>query len=337
MICPTCSTANESEYVFCVNCGTSLVPSAVDHDSVATAYPPAMIDTPHKKKTNTMLIVGLVAVLLFAAAAVVAAAVFIYSRSSPPASTAAMPDHLGLFAVNGDGLSELKATEVADLAAAFERTSSSLVKTARPDFMIYSDGSNISLADLKFVVIDHIKNDGRLTAIDFQIVPTDGNANIKRLRFPDGIAAGRYAFIIVDGPFDAGRQRLWPVEITDGGRRDNNGISREIAVAVSPDKTSSNTNVNAAPQASPSPVPKPTIELPAGATVAFCNSSDVIVRGSPGLDGKKLTMLKKNQKVYILRYSENTDLWNGVESNWAFIQTENGSRGWVFTPFISIK
>ena len=72
MICPTCSTPNETEYVFCVNCGTSLVPSAVERDSVATAYPAAMIDTPPNKRTNTLLIVGLIAVLLFAAAAVVA-------------------------------------------------------------------------------------------------------------------------------------------------------------------------------------------------------------------------------------------------------------------------
>jgi hypothetical protein len=33
--------------------------------------------------------------------------------------------------------------------------------------------------------------------------------------------------------------------------------------------------------------------------------------------------------------SDNSDYWNGKEGNWAYIQTESGSRGWVFSPLLN--
>ena len=89
----------------------------------------------------------------------------------------------------------------------------------------------------------------------------------------------------------------------------------------------SNTNIVKA-------APKKKISAPVGSTVAFCNASDVVVRKSPSLQARKVTSLRKGEKVFVIEESDNTDEWKGTEANWAYIQKENGQRGWVFTPFI---
>ncbi len=83
------------------------------------------------------------------------------------------------------------------------------------------------------------------------------------------------------------------------------------------------------------PKPKPKISAPVGSTVAFCNATDVVVRKSASLQAKKVTSLRKGEKVFVIEESDNTDEWKGTKANWALIQKENGQRGWVFTPFIS--
>ncbi len=80
---------------------------------------------------------------------------------------------------------------------------------------------------------------------------------------------------------------------------------------------------------------KPKISAPVGATVAYCNSSNVVVRDSPSLQAKKVGSLNNREKVFVIEESNNYDEWKGTEANWAYIQKENGQRGWVFTPFIS--
>ncbi len=81
--------------------------------------------------------------------------------------------------------------------------------------------------------------------------------------------------------------------------------------------------------------PKPKISAPVGATVAYCNSANVVVRDSPSLNAKKVGSLSNREKVFVIEESNNYDEWRGTEANWAYIQKENGQRGWVFTPFIS--
>ncbi len=91
------------------------------------------------------------------------------------------------------------------------------------------------------------------------------------------------------------------------------------------------------PSPTPTPTPKPKVSGPVGATVAYCNGSNVIVRDSPSLNAKKVNALKKGEKVFVIEESDNYDEWKGTEANWAYIQKEDGARGWVFTPFISYQ
>lgn len=91
------------------------------------------------------------------------------------------------------------------------------------------------------------------------------------------------------------------------------------------------------PAATPTSTPKPKVSAPVGATVAYCNGGNVLVRDSPSLNGRKVNTLKKGEKVFVIEESDNYDEWQGTEANWAYIQKEDGSRGWVFTPFISYQ
>ena len=44
--------------------------------------------------------------------------------------------------------------------------------------------------------------------------------------------------------------------------------------------------------------------------------------------------LKLNQRLYLIKYSDNYDNINGVDSNWAYVQTEDGRKGWVFGAYV---
>lgn len=106
--------------------------------------------------------------------------------------------------------------------------------------------------------------------------------------------------------------------------------------ANSNENKASNENANTeVKKNSPTPTPKPKVSAPVGSTVAYCNSNNVVVRSSPSLNASKVNSLKKGEKVFVIEESDNYDEWKGTEANWAYIQKENGERGWVFTPFIS--
>jgi hypothetical protein len=90
----------------------------------------------------------------------------------------------------------------------------------------------------------------------------------------------------------------------------------------------------ASPTPSPTKTPEKT-EPPVGATVAYVTRKDVWLRKSPAIQDKgKLSLLKPRQKVFVIRYSENSDTWEEITSNWALVQTESGKQGWVFNAFL---
>jgi hypothetical protein len=75
-------------------------------------------------------------------------------------------------------------------------------------------------------------------------------------------------------------------------------------------------------------------------TLAYCNANTLNVRTSPVLDLSKANSigeLTRGDQVWIIRESSNYDTYNGVTSNWAEIQTVNGSlHGWVFRYYLAI-
>ncbi|MBC7898728.1 MAG: SH3 domain-containing protein [Saprospiraceae bacterium] len=364
MKCPQCGTINDDEYIFCVNCGKSIpggsrsesTPETVrifprnpnitdDLSSVETEYIPARNFVPQTqsdiplvppaKKSKFVLLTALALFLLLLAGGATIAVYFLTKKES---RVEVLPDHFGMFYLNkektrADELKKLDYSNSLDAKAKILGDDSLPKIDYLPEIILFAEGSDVPLGELKFVQIDTIQPDGKLGQIEFQTMPVEGRRAMKRLRFPQNLANGKYAFAVFNGFFDEGKHRFWPFQIDRSERANNADVLRETIVAVK----SKDPNADPSPTPSPnsSPIPNLTITAPVGSTVAFCNSTDVIVRGGPGLNARKLSMLRKGQKVFVIKYSENSDMWKGVEANWAYIQTETGKRGWVFTPFIT--
>lgn len=371
MKCPKCGTENNADYVFCVNCGASITPAAgtsqgfsntqfpPDSGSVPTAvYSPresapgtqVFPQTPPagaKKRKVWPWLLGVGIVGLIAIAGGIGVFLLVMQNSGGIGGSSALPDHFGIFVAESSGtkvneIEKIESLNVIDAKEKLIADASKVKSNGAPDVILFAEGSDIPLSDLKFIDLESIDEKGNLRQIDFQAVPVEGKRAMKRIRFANGVANGKYAFAIFDGAINDGKHRLWPLQIENSTKSDNSDIAKTLTLELSGGKagdtdanTNSNSNSNSGQTPTPTPAPKPTVTAPVGSTVAFCNSSNVIVRGDPGLDAKKLTMLKKGQRVFVIRYSDRTDMWNGVESNWAYIQTEGGTRGWVFTPFIS--
>lgn len=377
MNCPFCNAENDNDNLFCVSCGknfalvnsgASTQPSPTQYynvnqlnqtenspESVQTAFPPAqhfnqpsqnfnpsipyVPAAPKQKSSVKFVLLGAAALLLLIGGAI--GAFFLLNK--PTATAEALPDHLGMFVQNKEknNLAELSKYDSANAVQAKEELLKNETLPAvedKPNFILYSDGKDIPLGDLKLVQLDSIKDDGTVKQINFQAAPIEGKSEIKKLRVPDGLANGKYAFALFVGFLDEGKHKFWAFEVKNAQKNDNGDLAKAFSLSMKPKQTapasnsnsdSTNTTIVKAP-----PTPKPEPIAPAGSRVAYCNSSNVVMRGSPSLTAKKVSALRRGQKIYVINYSDNYDYWNGMEGNWAYVQTESGSRGWVFTPLI---
>ena len=249
-----------------------------------------------------------------------------------------LPDHLGMFVKNTDGkMSELARQDFNALAEAKKDLMQNDALTATddaPDLFLYADSKEVPLGDLKLIPIDSMQNDGTAKQLGFQAAPVADKPDIKRLRVPGGLANGRYAFALFEGFADEGRHKFWSFEVKNSAQKAVGEASKPFSVALKPKSAEIASNSNAAANVVSAATVKSAPPVPAGAQVAYCKSSNVVMRNSPRLNAKKINALKRGQKIYIINYSENYDYWNGTEGNWAYVQTEEGSRGWVFSPLI---
>lgn len=376
MNCPFCNAENDKDNLFCVSCGKNFAAPAAPpaptvfykpggspnpNDapaSVQTVFKPApafnaptqsfdnppiaYAATPPAREGGKKLIwLGAIGLCVLLASGI--GAFFLINRQpAPTAGTESLPDHLGLF------LQDKEKNTLAELARQDStnalQTKDDLLKNeslpataAQPYLILYSDGKDIPLGDLKLVQLDTIKDDGTIKQINFQAAPVEGKMEMKRLRVPDSLANGKYAFALFDGFLDEGKHKFWAFQVKNAQKSDNGDLAKAFSLSMKP-KTASPANADqtAANTATVklAPTPKPAPSAPAGAQVAYCKSNNITMRSSPSLDGRKVNALKRGQKIYIINYSENYDYWNGMEGNWAYVQTESGSRGWVFSPLI---
>lgn len=341
MICPQCQTKNDDEYVFCVNCGATIGNPAnalPEQETVFANRTPIVIEPPRTSSRPADIPVERPrrSILPWAFGLLVAMLViggvggyFAYKAiSTTPPKVAHLPEHLGLFSTKADGsglveLKKLESTNVIDSRNSIG-ADSSLVKTAaQPELILYADASEVPISDLKFVRIDTISDDGKAKYLDFQAAIVDGKPAMKRIRFSQPLSDGKYAFALFSGFANEGKHRFWPLEVKAGARGAafTQELSLNLKPASSPTPTASKTPENTGP--------------PVGATVAYLTRTDVWLRKTPALQDKgKLSLLKPRQKVYVIRYSSNSDTWEGINSNWALVQTENGKQGWVFNAFL---
>jgi hypothetical protein len=343
MICPQCKTANDDEYVFCVNCGATIGRAAAPVDDVpatiAVPRPTVVVERPDQPSQPTVLhiapqrrsklplILGLGFVLLLVAG--VGGFIAYRVLTNRPTTVSVLPDHLGLFwkKPDGSGVVEVKKQETANLIESRDviaKDSSLPQINAQPELILYADAADIPISDLKFIRLDSISDDGKVKHLDFQAAIVDEKPAMKRIKFAQPLSDGKYAFALVSGFANEGRHRLWPVEVK-AGATNGAAFTQELAL-------------NLKPVASPTPSPTKTpdkAEPPVGATVAYVTRKDVWLRKSPAIQDKgKLSLLKPRQKVFVIRYSENSDTWEEITSNWALVQTESGKQGWVFNAFL---
>jgi outer membrane biosynthesis protein TonB len=97
---------------------------------------------------------------------------------------------------------------------------------------------------------------------------------------------------------------------------------------------STKTEKSEKPEKTETPKPVKKVEPPSGATVATINASDVVARSQPSLTAKKIALLKKGQKVFVIGVSDDLVVWEGEYYTMKNVQLENGQKGWVLNRFI---
>jgi serine/threonine-protein kinase len=283
---------------------------------------------PVRKKNYTLPI--LLAAL--AIASIGALAYFFLSR--PNKQEGALPDHFGLFVRNKDTLSELRRGEFRDVMQARDAMigDSSLLKVdAKPTLILYAEGQDIPVADLKLLQLDAIDAGGKVSHWNYQVAPVEGHPGMKQIRIAGGLASGKYAFALLNGYLDEGNHKFWPFQVKEDAPAPSD--TPQIAtIPLKPKPSPTPAAIAQTPVVRPPAAPLPP---PTGAGVAYCSDNNVVLRSAPNLNGPKIGRLSKGQRLYVLNLSSNYDTWKGITANWAYVQPENSAvRGWVFTYFV---
>lgn len=248
----------------------------------------------------------------------------------------ALPDHFGIFARNKDALSELRREEFHDVMQARDAIvgESSLPRVdAKPTLILFSEGQDIPVSDLKLVQLDSIDSSGKMNYWNYQVAPVEGHSGMKQIKIAGGLGSGKYAFALLNGYMDEGNHKFWPFQVKEDAPAPADApqvATLQLKPKPSPTQLPKEMAQMPLPAAAPQPIAPPT-----GARVAYCTENNVVLRGAPNLDGPKVGRLSSGQRLYILEVSSNYDTWRGFTANWAYVQPEGSlNRGWVFTHFV---
>lgn len=252
-------------------------------------------------KSRLGLWVGIGAVCLLLLVGGIVGAILLMNKTTT--AKEALPDHLGLFFQNADktSIDEIKKQ---DFMNGFEgkdkilKDDSIPALESKPNLILYTDGKDIPLSDLKLILLDSIKTDGTMKQLDFKAAPIDGKPEMKRLWFDENLAEGKYAFAVLDGSFDEGKHKFWAFQIKESDKSDNNNLLKDLTVSL---KNKSNNKTTETPK----PTPKPTVPQPVGSRTAYASTNNIVIRSAPSLDAAKVGSLRRGQKIYVLGYSNN--------------------------------
>lgn len=376
MICPNCSTINETENLFCVNCGAvvtvapntnsgiSLIaenqpPPTVQFDvaqqlsnknfhpvnSIETAVVPlsqmpsvmanygqpmpAAADYQTKKSSLKFVWIGLIAIL-----AMIAAAGGIYFIGQQKLTAEVLPDHLGMFFQNRekDKIDEVKKLDFTNALTGRDsllKDDSLPIADSDPNVILYLDGKDIPINDLRLIQIDTIKDDGSFKQLDFQAAPVEGKPEMKRIRIPEGIANGKYAFALMDGFLNDGKHKFWAFQVKSASKSDNGEMLKAASLVLKPNSST--------PTKSTEKTYSPTIPAkappPAGQS-AYSTNGKLVLRSGPTQNSAKIRNLYQGERVYIIEYSGNYESFKNLYSNFAYVQTESGQRGWAYAAYL---
>jgi serine/threonine protein kinase len=246
----------------------------------------------------------------------------------------ALPDHFGLFnRSRDDRLTALRFKEFSNLLKGrdeLKEDSSLPTAETNPNLILYSDQQTIPSVDLKLIKLDSIKDDGSIESWEYQIAPVDGNPEMKQIKVRSGLPKGRYALALLKGNLDDGTHKLWAFQVENGA--ENPAEAQRMALTLKP---------------TPAPTPTPqvitkTVTVPqqtepessfSGPT-GVCWSNDVRLRSAPTQNSAVVGKLARGQRVAKLNYSSNMETFKGVTAGWYYVQTSNGTTGWVFAHYI---
>lgn len=361
MICPNCKTVNNSDHMYCVNCGTTIAqtenvskintphssqipipdtqqqPHYGTSDSIETsvlnihqidqsqanfnpAIPHHETVPPPAKNRNWLLMLAIPLVIILA---VGAGAMYLLLKQQ---NAEILPEHFGFFIqAEKSQLNELKKQETSNLLTAkdeiLKKDDLPNIKND-PNWILYAENNDIPLNDLKLIELDSITDKGDMKQLDFQAAPVEGRSEMKKIRIPQGLASGKYAFAIFDGFLDEGTHKLWAFEIKESKRSENDELAKSISVSLKPRE-----------EKKPVPV-TPKVPPPPGAQVASVTQSRVLMRAGPTQNSAVAGRFSRGQRVYVIEYSSNYETFNNLSSNFAFVQTESGKRGWIYAAFL---
>lgn len=358
MICTNCNTVNGGDDVFCVNCGNAISgvsPSALptvpyprigqptpgDSDQTAVVdvgqhrlYAPQFTpSSPYSgvhqtKKSNPLIWIagGLVVVL-----GLVAGGVFILG-SRLGGSTEVLPDHLGMFVqssdkTRNDEIPKQDFAKVIEAKNAFMKNDSLLALEPQPSLILYADGKDVPINDLRLIQLDTIKDDGNMQLLDFQVAPVDGKPEMKRMRVPAPIANGKYAFALLDTYSNEGKHRFWAFQVKNSTRSDNGSALVASSVPVKPTPSPP----PSAPR--PQPAPAPVIPPPPGSTAMRVSGNSVRLRSGPSTSSAIVSGMSNGQVVHVFGYT-GYDCFNNRCGPWAQVQTTTGRSGYILSVLL---
>lgn len=283
----------------------------------------------------------LLAVLIFfGLAALSTGGYFLITKTSVKSEP--LPTYLGMFVqrLDKDKVAEIKKKDYTNALVGKDellKDDDLPIAEGNPNLLLYSDSREISPNDLQLIQLDTIKSDGTMKYLEFQAAPVDEKPDIKRIRIPDGLANGKYAFVILDGDLDDGKHKFWAFQIKNSDKANNDATLKSKTVSLKPkekvnDSTQTQTNTQV--------VQQPSVPPPVGSTPATLKSNNVIFRSGPTQNSAALGKLSRGQKVYVIGYSSQYEYFTSQKSgetmysNYAEVQTQNGKRGWVYAAYL---
>lgn len=350
MTCANCNAANDANNVYCNNCGHPIAANPTFSAQPTIPYqqrPPIQVvdqqyqsvvtpfigqsTAPPKKRGLIGVLIALVAILLIGVIAV--AGLFIAMNYTGESEV--LPDHLGMFVQSDakDRVDEIRRQDFANTIEARNNLMKSDLSfaTSRPNLILYADSREVPVNDMRLVQLDTVKDDGTMKTLDFQVAPVDGKPEMKRIRVPETIASGRYAFALFDGYFNEGKHKFWPFQVRDSSKSNNDDLLKATSVSLKPKATSSPA---ATKTAAPPANVATTVPPPDGGTAATVKTRLKLRSGPTQFANNQIGSLNPGQRVYILDYSTNVETFNGITARYAYVQTEGGKRGWAFAAFL---
>lgn len=317
-------------------------PSMGNFNPSMTGFNPSLAyQAPPRKKSRAGLWIGLSFLFVLLLGGGIVAAVVLMNKTTT--GTEALPEHLGMFFQNGDKttVNEIKKQDFSNALDGKEQMlKDSALPTVeeKPNLILYSDGKDIPLNDLKLIQLDSMTGDGAMKQIEFKAAPVEGKPEMKRIWFPDGLANGKYAFALMDGFFDEGKHKFWAFQVSGAKKTDNGDLAKSITIGLKP-KAAKTTTTTTVSNTNSNVVEQPKVPPPPSATTVYCTSNNVVLRSGSSQNTAKIGSLFRGQKLYVISYSGEYETFvskNGqtLYSNYAYVQTESGKRGWVYAAYI---